>query len=343
MDQSPRFAVGAKAAQDARLLFPGILMAATIGLAAKFLSEHYGAPVMLMALLLGMAFSFLSEDENRCQRGIEFSSNSILRFGVALLGLGITVQQIRALGGEVILITLSGVLFTVLLGPVLARISGSKSFFGLLVGGAVAICGASAALAISSVLPRYRDKERDTIFTVVSVTVLSTTAMILYPIIVDTLSLSDRGAGVFLGATIHDVAQVVGAGYSISEVVGDTAVLVKLLRVSLLVPIIIAISIFYATKGAEASAVTSKLPVPSFVIGFVCLVLIGSSGYVPEIVTQTVLNISRWCLITAIAALGMKTSLKKFAELGGPAVGQVIGLTLALAILSLTIIFAMKI
>jgi uncharacterized integral membrane protein (TIGR00698 family) len=341
MNRALQYAAGLKLTQDARTLFPGVLMAATVGLAAKFLSEHYGAPVMLMALLLGMAFSFLTEEEdNRCLPGIEFSAKSVLRFGVALLGLGITVQQVRSLGAEAVFVALAGVAFTIVLGPVLARAFGSRSIFGLLVGGAVGICGASAALAISSVLPNYKDKERDTIFTVISVTVLSTIAMITYPIIADMLFMSERAAGVFLGATIHDVAQVVGAGYSISQEVGDTATLVKLLRVSLLVPIIIAISIFFATRG---TAVAGALPVPPFVIGFVCLVLIGSSGYVPESVTEGVLNISRWCLIAAIAALGMKTSLKKFADVGGPAIGLVLCLTVLLALLAITIILAEKI
>jgi uncharacterized integral membrane protein (TIGR00698 family) len=341
MNWTLRFAAELKAARDARVLFPGVLTAATVGLAAKFLSEHYGAPVMLMALLLGMAFSFLTEEENnRCLPGIEFSSKSVLRFGVALLGLGITVQQVRALGVEAVLITLAGVAFTVLLGPLLARLFGSQTIFGFLVGGAVGICGASAALAIASVLPNYSGKERDTIFTVVAVTVLSTIAMITYPIVADMLFLSERAAGVFLGATIHDVAQVVGAGYSISGEVGDTATLVKLLRVSLLVPIIIIISVCFATRG---SAVAGSLPVPPFVIGFVCLVFIGSSGWVAESVTETVLNISRWCLITAIAALGMKTSLRKFADIGGRAIGLVFSLTVSLALLSILLILLAKI
>jgi uncharacterized integral membrane protein (TIGR00698 family) len=288
-----------------------------------------------------MALSFVTEEQNnRCLRGIEFSSTSSLRVGVALLGLGITVQQVRSLGSEVVLIALSGVAFTILLGPLLARAFGARSIFGLLVGGAVGICGVSAALAIAAGLPNYGEKERDTIFAVISVTVLSTIAMIAYPILADMLFSSDRAAGVFLGATIHDVAQVVGAGYSISEEAGDTATLVKLLRVSLLVPVIIAISVFFATKGATP---TGALPVPPFVLGFVCLVLIGSSGFIPEHVSEAVLNISRWCLITAIAALGMKTSLKRFTDVGGPAIGLVLGLTVALAILSIAIIFAAEI
>ncbi|GMG84853.1 putative sulfate exporter family transporter [Paralimibaculum aggregatum] len=326
----------ASRADAARRLFPGVLIAGTVALAAKFLSEHYGAPVMLMALLLGMAFAFLTEEPtSRCAPGIEFVSKGILRLGVALLGLGITVQQVIALGGSVVAITLTGVAATIGTGLLLSRAVGRRHRFGVLTGGAVAICGASAALAISSVLPNHPEKERDTVFTVIAVTTLSTVAMIAYPILAGALGLSDREAGVFLGATIHDVAQVVGAGYSISEEAGDTATIVKLLRVALLVPVVIAISMAFATRQPGAPA---RLPVPLFVLGFAALVLIGSTGAVPAWVSEAVLELSRWCLIAAIAALGMKTSLKKLAEVGPAAIGVLVGLTVILAALCLALI-----
>ena len=94
---------------------------------------------------------------------------------------------------------------------------GFQSLFGLLSGGATAICGASAALALAAALPAHPLKERATLFTVVGVSALSTLAMIVYPMIAHALGLDSRAAGVFLGATIHDVAQVVGAGYSMSQ------------------------------------------------------------------------------------------------------------------------------
>src|SRR6185312_7645057 len=124
-----------------------------------------------------------------------------------------------------------------------------SSVFGVLSGGAVAICGASAALAIASVLPRSDTRERDTILAVVSVTALSTIAMILYPVFAISIGLDHRHAGVFIGGTIHDVAQVVGAGYTISNETGDIATYVKLLRVAMLLPAAFTISFLYARSG----------------------------------------------------------------------------------------------
>ncbi|WP_028714743.1 YeiH family protein [Paracoccus sp. J55] len=325
-----------------RILFPGLVSSITVALAARFISEHYGAPVMLMALLLGMAFTFLAEAGSTTAPGIEFASKKLLRFGVALLGLGITVQQIASAGIEVVLVTFAGVGLTIAGGVVLARILGRPLPFGLLAGGAVAICGASAALAISSVLPRSdANHERDTIFTVIAVTALSTLAMILYPMIGAALGLSDHAMGVFFGATIHDVAQVVGAGYSVSEEAGATATFVKLLRVALLVPIVVALSVMFGRNPAAGQA--GSLPIPFFVIGFAALVLIGSANLVPPDVTAMLLELSRWCLITAIAALGMKTSLKKLGEVGGSAIAIVCGLTVLLAGFALGAIHLLKI
>ena len=112
--------------------------------------------------------------------------------------------------------------------------------FGLLSGGATAICGASAAMAISAALPHHPLKERATLFTIIGVSTLSTIAMMLYPAIAKLIGLDDLHAGIFIGATIHDVAQVVGAGYAISPEAGDTATVVKLMRVAMLLPVIVA-------------------------------------------------------------------------------------------------------
>jgi len=185
-------------------------------MAATFLSEHYGAPVMLFALLLGMAFNFLAKD-SQCRAGVAFTSSAILRIGVALLGAKITADAVLKLGYGPLLLTVLGVSLTIGFGMLLARQMGLKRDFGLLTGVSVGICGASAALAIASILPRGKDgiSERDTIFTVLGVTTLSTLAMVAYPIIATLLEFDDLKAGMFLGATIHDVAQVIGAGYTI--------------------------------------------------------------------------------------------------------------------------------
>jgi uncharacterized integral membrane protein (TIGR00698 family) len=185
----------------------------------------------------------------------------------------------------------------------------------VLSGGAVGICGASAAMAIASVLPRNAESERDTILTVVAVTALSTLAMILYPMLVAVTGLDHEQAGVFLGGTIHDVAQVVGAGYIISPRTGDVATYVKLLRVAMLLPVVFAIALIVA-RGRKGQVERGRAEFPLFLLGFIALVVIGSLGWAPKPAIGAANEISRWCLVTAIAALGMKTSFRKLAAVG---------------------------
>lgn len=295
---------------------PGILLCLTVAAAAQFLSEHYGAPQMLFALLLGLAFHFVAE-EGKSMPGVEFTAKRILRFGVALLGMRLTFNDVLSLGWDTVALLVSGVVATILVGIVFSKMLGRHRRFGTLTGGAVAICGASAALAISAVLPKSETSERDTIFTVIAVTALSTLAMVLYPIIVDVLGMDDRFAGIFLGGTIHDVAQVVGAGYAVSPEAGDVATITKLLRVALLVPIVLVISLFFRTRGKLESQVEGgRMPLPLFVIGFCICVGINSAGIIPDVVRDFLIALSSWCLVAAIAGLGIKTSLKALMDVG---------------------------
>ncbi|MCX2900185.1 YeiH family protein [Pseudomonas mandelii] len=322
--------------QKCSLLLPGIIAALVVAASASFLSEHYGAPVMLMALLLGMALGFLSE-EGRAVAGIRFTSSTILRGGVALLGMRITVEQILSLGGTLMAVVIGAVFLTISFGIILSRLLGQSRDFGILSGGSVGICGASAALAISAVLPPDKDSERNIIFTVISVTALSTIAMIAYPPFAQWIGLDAHQAGIFLGATIHDVAQVVGAGYSMSEETGDTATVVKLLRVAMLVPIVFSLSLLLRKRGDGGPR--AALPLPLFIIFFVLFVALNSSGIASTQVQEFAGDVSRWCLVTAIAALGMKTSLKALLEVGWRPATLLVSETVFLAAI---ILFAVK-
>jgi uncharacterized integral membrane protein (TIGR00698 family) len=324
----PRFLRSLPQSRLIHAIYPGVLVAGTIALASTWLAQQYTTPVMLFALLFGMAFHFLHE-EGRCVAGIEFSSRSLLRAGVALLGVKITLTQIAGLGLTPVVTVIVGVASTILLGLVLARRLGLPPIFGVLSGGAVAICGASAALAIASVLPRHAESERDTILTVVCVTALSTLAMILYPIFAASVGFDHMRAGIFIGGTIHDVAQVVGAGYMISPETGDVATYVKLLRVAMLLPVVLAIAFVLARSGAAQTGARPALP--GFLIVFALLVVANSVGLLARVAIDLANDVSRWCLITAIAALGMKTSFKDLFAVGWRPIALMVAETLWIA------------
>jgi len=322
--------------QRLEVLFPGLIVVGTIAAAAGFLGSHYKAPVMLFALLIGIAFNFLSSDE-RCVPGIEFSRKKILRFGVALLGFRVTLDQILGLGTNALLFVPLLVILSIALSWGIAKLMGRKHLFGLLTACAVAICGASAALAVASVLPNWKDKHRDTLFTVVCVTALSTFAMIAYPILFSMADFSEAEMGILIGATIHDVAQVVGAGYAVSNETGDVATFIKLLRISML-PVVVIVIALLLNKNKESSKIKGKA-FPWFALAFAVCLLMNSTGFIPVVISEFLSSVSQWFLVFAIAGLGISTSLKSMMELGGKSIALIVLQTivlLAIAVLAVS-------
>ena len=297
-----------------RRMAPGVAASFLIAAAATFLSGHYGAPVMLFALLLGLALNFIGEDKG-CRPGIDLTARTLLRIGVALLGLRITAGDIAALGPAPVLLVVGTVATTIGFSVLLAHAMGFNRLFGLLSGGATAICGASAALALSAALPAHPLKERATSFTIIGVSALSTLAMIAYPAVAWLFGLDATEAGMFIGGTIHDVAQVVGAGYAISPEAGDTATVVKLMRVAMLVPAVILAGLI-ARRAAPAGPGKRPAFLPWFILAFAALVAIGSWTPLPEAVRTMGTTLSTWCLVAAMAAIGMKTRLGDLVSVG---------------------------
>jgi uncharacterized integral membrane protein (TIGR00698 family) len=297
---------------------PGSLLSGVIALAATFVSTLHGGPQLLYALFFGVAFHYLSH-EPTTKPGIEFCSRTVLRFGVGLLGARITAAQIAGLGWTTALIVVVAVVTTIASGVLLARRFGLTPAQGLLSGGSVGICGASAALAISAVLPKTKDHDRYTLLVVVTVTAMSTLAMVLYPLLAKALNLSPQLAGLFLGGTIHDVAQVVGAGYTLGTEAGDYATIVKLFRVAMLAGVVvIASAAFHGAQQRAAAGGTAKRAalVPWFLWMFVAMVAVNSLGAIPADWQQGLNWLSRGCLVVAISALGMKTSFMALAKAG---------------------------
>ncbi len=322
----------------------GLMLCAAIALAATFLAEHYGGPQLLYALLIGLALHFMMK-KSSIKLGVDFCGRTVLRLGVALLGARITLGQVAQLGVQSALLIICAVVLTVAFGVLLAKWLHRPRDEGLISGGAVAICGASAALAVASVLPQTPRNERFTLLTVVGVTVLSTLAMILYPFALKWLAASPEQAGLFLGGTIHDVAQVVAAGMMLGPLAGDTATVVKLFRVMLLTPVVVVVALLYRRQMAEAVAAAAadghnrgnapaSVPlIPGFLLAFIVLMLLATSQVFPKTWVDAASNASRWCLVAAIAAAGVKTSFEDLLQLGWQPVVMLLAETVFIAAL----------
>lgn len=316
-------------AAHALKLAPGALAALAVAVAAWLIAGWLHAPAMLLALIFGMALNPVFVSRPLLAPGMVFSARTLLRLGIVLLGARVTVGELASLGAPTILLAVGGVAVTIGGGWAIGRALGMKSDHAVLSAGAVAICGASAALAIASVLPRREGSDRNTMVTIIGVATLSTVAMVLYPLIVRALGMDDRAAGVFLGASIHDVAQVVGAGFMISPETAESATIVKLTRVVCLAPAVAAIAFFFRTPTSAREG-GIKLPAPLFVLGFLAFMLLRSVGFISEPAAGVLTTASQWMLLVSVVALGAKTSVK---DILAPGVTPLVALVLQTALI----------
>jgi uncharacterized integral membrane protein (TIGR00698 family) len=340
VDQPVTDAPLSQVASNVRAFAPGVAISAAVALTAVLIAplvaKALPVPAMVIALVIGIALNPVAQ-RPIFQSGIVFCVKVLLRWAVALLGIRIALGDIIALGWGTAILVIVSMVFTVLSGFLFARLLGQTETYGALAGAGTAVCGASATLATSIVLPQYKGKEADVAFVVVAVNALSTVAMVAYPLLCIWLGLSETKTGVMLGATIHDVAQVVGAGYAVSEPVGNSAVIVKLFRVFLLLPVVLGIGYWFARGSAASNA--AKVPAPVFAFFFLGLCLLNSVipslglGPIYAPIRTALIEISNWGLLIAIGALGLGTSIGAIAALGLRHVATVVGTTLVILVL----------
>jgi len=307
-----------------RRLAPGFVFASLVAVlavvGAPYVAKVVTIPAMVLALLVGVVLNPVAA-RPVFQPGLIFCVKTLLRWAVALMGLRIALSDITALGLGTGVVVVIAMILTIGSGFLAARALGLPSPYGALAGVGTAVCGASATLATSAVVPDYEGKDADVVFVVVAINALATLAIVLYPPICTALGFDPQTTGVMLGATIHDVAQVAGAGYAVSDAVGNAAVIVKLFRVFLLLPVVLVIGWWFMRKGAMAR--TARVPVPVFAFVFLALCIVNS--VLPSVqalaplyghVKAALVEASTDGLLIAIGALGLNTSLTAIASLG---------------------------
>jgi uncharacterized integral membrane protein (TIGR00698 family) len=340
----------AQSAAALRSLAPGVALSGAVAIAAvasaPYVARALAIPAMVIALFIGIALNAIARRPT-FEPGITFCVKTLLRWAVALLGLRIALGEIFALGLTTAIVIAAAMAVTLVSGVLFARAFGQNDFYGALAGAGTAVCGASATLATASVLPPYKGKEADTAFVVVAVNALSTLAMVVYPLTCLWLGFSAQATGVMLGGTIHDVAQVAGAGYAVSEPVGNTAIIVKLFRVLLLLPVVLGVGYWFAQRNAASER--AKVPAPVFAFVFLALCIANSfvpaAGTIASIyapVKALLLEFSTWGLLFAIGALGLGTSPTAIGALGWRHVATVSGTTLVILIFVTACLFLVR-
>lgn len=310
-------------------LWPGLALCGVAAAAAAWLSDHYGFPIILLGLLIGLALNFISQDQ-RTHRGLDFAARTCLRIGIVVLGFQVTFAQIAALGpapfaalGVVVAVT-----FAAGLGG--ARIGGQSRYAGILAGGATAICGASAALALYGVIGKDRLSQAQFALTLVGISLASAFAMTVYPLLAAELGLTHGQAGFLIGASIHDVAQAIGGGYAFSDPAGSYATIVKLSRVALLAPVVALVSLAIGpAEGGAGQPAWKRLALPWFIVAFLGMVTLNSLVAMPQALSHAGLIASKALLLLAVTATAMRSRMDLLLQMGWRAAVPVVTATLA--------------
>lgn len=297
----------------ARSVVPGLLL--TSGIAATAFGLHAlpglsAFSPMILSIVLGIAFHNFIRTPNWAKAGVAFSLRRILRLAIILLGLQLTAQQVVAVGGiglAVILITLTG---TFLVTTWAGRLLGVDARLTQLIAAGTSICGASAVIATNTVTDA---SDEDVAYAVACVTVFGSVAMFGYPLLLEMLHLTPDAYGLWVGGSIHEIAQVVAAGYQGGTQAGNSATIAKLTRVMMLAPVVLSLGLLARSRGGEARA---RVPMPWFVLGFVALIVVNSLFPIPAAIRPAVGVMTAFGLSVALAAMGLETDVRRLRAKG---------------------------
>ncbi|MGO4999573.1 YeiH family protein [Oceanisphaera sp. W20_SRM_FM3] len=296
-------------------IIKGLGLAALITVISILLNQvmHSSISPLIFAIVLGLIVGNLRPQltSGSWHAGLDFCKKRLLRIGVAFYGINITLQHIAAVGTGALVVDIVMLSSTLLLGYWIGhKWFGLDAPTSLLVGAGSAICGAAAVLAAE---PVVRAKPQQATLAVGTVVIFGTIAMFLYPLMYPLLSLSPQAMGIYTGATIHEVAQVVAAGDAISPDVAQTAVITKLTRVMMLAPVLVLLG-NWLSRNQGATAV--RAPQPWFAYGFILVVIINSVVALPLNLVEGIKHLDSWALTMAMAALGLSTHLSELKSVG---------------------------
>ncbi|MFJ7734276.1 YeiH family protein [Lysinibacillus sp. NPDC097231] len=295
----------------------GILLTLVIALVAKYISTFPFFSILgqlVIAIILGMAWRAAFKVQDSWQVGISFSSKKLLRLGIIFLGMRLNLADIYHAGASVFLIAFINLLFALVVVYWLTKVFHVEKKLGILTACGTAICGAAAVVAIA---PQIKANEKETAVGAAIVALLGTVFTLVYTLLYSLFGLTPTEYGIFAGGTLHEIAHVIAAASAGGNEAIDMAVIVKLTRVALLVPVAIVIGILYRRidKGQEKGAFSLSI-IPWFILGFLAMSAINSLGIIPANVAQAFVNVAYILIGMAMAGLGLNVEIKTFKQLG---------------------------
>jgi uncharacterized integral membrane protein (TIGR00698 family) len=291
-------------------ILPGVALAGAIAIAAFLMRHIHGLSAfspMMLAMVIGIAFRNVIGTPSPVQSGITFSMRRLLRAAIILLGFQITFAQIASVGPRGLLITAIGLVATFAFTVWAGRVLGVGRKLTELIAAGTSICGASAIVATNTVTDAH---DEDVAYAVACVTVFGSIAMFAYPLLPGLLHLDSRSYGLWSGASIHEIAQVVAASFQNGQRAGEIGTMVKLARVMLLAPVVFALNM-KSRSASSASAKAARPPVPGFVFGFIAIVGLNSIIDIPIEARKAIVTLTAFLLSVALAAMGLETDIAK--------------------------------
>ena len=316
--QAPAVKASPAFAEAVIAVLPGLALTGVIALCAFALRQIPGIGMfspMILATMIGMLFHNLVGTPAICRPGVVFSLKKILRLGIILLGFQLMLSQVAAVGAVGVAIILSTLAATFVFTKSLGRLMGVDPKLAELIGAGTSICGASAVIATNTVT---EGSDADVAYAVACVTVFGSLSMLLYPLLPGLLHLNPRAFGLWSGASIHEIAQVVAASFQDGAAAGQFGTVAKLTRVMMLAPLVIGLG-FLATRKASAhiGGVPRKAPpMPWFVLGFIAVMLLNSAVTVAPHEKAQIVTLTNFLLSMALAAMGLETDFAKLRREG---------------------------
>ncbi|OXB98970.1 hypothetical protein CGQ22_10405 [Bacillus sp. M13(2017)] len=320
----------------------GIGITLLIAIAAKYLAELPFLNIMgqlVIAILIGMIWRAAIGVPHDAIAGTNFASKKLLRFGIILLGMRLNLVDIAKAGPKVLVIAAVVITFTIFVVYGLTKVFKVEKKLGILTACGTAICGAAAVVAIA---PQVKAKDDETAVGAAIIAILGTIFTLIYTLLYPVLGLSPYGYGVFSGATLHEIAHVIAAAAPGGSPAVDIAVIVKLTRVAMLVPVAILIGLWFGkSEGSKEKRSWRDLPIPWFIFGFLAMSAVHSLGIIPEVVAGYIVVIAYMLIAMAMAGLGLNVEFKTFRKLGSKAfVAGLIG-SICLSVLGYVLVYAL--
>lgn len=297
-------------------LAPGLGLTAAITAMAYLLRQIPGVATfspMILAILIGLAYHNVVGTPAAAKPGVVFAMRRVLRLAIILLGLQLTATQVVAVGPAGLVIILAAVGGTFIATTWIGRWLGVSPALTQLIAGGTSICGASAVVAVNTVTGA---SDEDVTYAVACVTIFGSIAMFSYPALLPLLHLSHHAYGLWAGASIHEIAQVVAASFQVGPDAGDFGMIAKLTRVMMLAPVVLTLGALAARGIGAGGGASAKAPIPWFVLGFLALVVVNSLVAFPPVFKTDMGLATNVLLSMALAAMGLETDIRKLTARG---------------------------